>query len=180
MMHQEVVSQSDLLRALTSHNKFTKGTFQSTSSLLAMLALLFVVGGQELPKELWVNRGAELVMWTWQLQTPRRRLLPWKCEKSLDTDRMHGIMAVICPGWVLCRCPLQGLMHVSAALKNKDVAECPLSALSVVPVTAAGCPAVGRAGVLAASSGLKMMSVQSPSLSGLQGAAEHKAFTQFP
>lgn len=70
-------------------------------------------------------------------------------------------------------------MRVSAALKNKDIAQCSLSALSVVPIIPAGCPAVGRAGVLAASSGLKMMSVQSPSLSGLQGAAVHKAFTQF-
>lgn len=43
---------------LTSHGKLTKGPFQF-SSLLAMLALLFVVGGQELPKELWAS-GAEL------------------------------------------------------------------------------------------------------------------------
>lgn len=43
-MHQEVVS-ADLLRALTSHSKFTEGPFQS-SSLFAMLALLFVFGGR--------------------------------------------------------------------------------------------------------------------------------------
>lgn len=44
---------ADLLRALTCHSKLTEGPFQFSSPLLAMLALLFVVGGQELPKELW-------------------------------------------------------------------------------------------------------------------------------
>lgn len=43
-----------------------------------------------------------------------------------------------------------------------------------------GCPMAERGVLLAASSALKTMSVQSPSLSGLQGAAVHKAFTQLP
>lgn len=43
---------ADLLRALTSHSKLTKGPFQFSSPLLAMLPL-FVLGGQELPKEPW-------------------------------------------------------------------------------------------------------------------------------
>lgn len=42
----------DLLRALTSHSKLTKGPFQF-SSFLATLALSFIVGGQELSKGLW-------------------------------------------------------------------------------------------------------------------------------
>lgn len=54
-----------------------------------------------------------------------------------------------------------------------------LSAWRVAPLAPVGCTAAGRGGVLAASSALKTMAVQSPSLSGLQGAAAHKAFTQF-
>jgi len=55
-----------------------------------------------------------------------------------------------------------------------------LSAWRVVPLAPVGCTVAGRGGVLAASSALKTMAVQSPTLSGLQGAAVHKAFTQLP
>lgn len=51
-MHQETVN-ADLLRALTSRSKLTKGLFQFSSPLLSTLALLFVAGELELPKELW-------------------------------------------------------------------------------------------------------------------------------
>jgi len=55
--------------------------------------------------------------------------------------------------------------------------------LEVIPFNPAGhvqCTAAGREGMLAAADALKMMAVQSLSLSGLQGAAVHKAFTEFP
>lgn len=59
--------------------------------------------------------------------------------RNFWTQNMHGIMTVIC----LHRCPLQGQMHVSAALENKDVSQCPLSALSIVPIIP-GCPCGGK------------------------------------
>ena len=43
----------DLLRALTSHSNLTEGPFQFSYPLFDRLALLFVVGGQELSKGLW-------------------------------------------------------------------------------------------------------------------------------
>lgn len=53
VVHQEVVISVDLLLVVTFHSKLAKGPFQFSSSLLAMLALVFAVGGQQLPKELW-------------------------------------------------------------------------------------------------------------------------------
>lgn len=52
-MLQEVVISVDLLVVLTSHSKLAKGLFQFSSSLLALLGLMFALEGQQLPKELW-------------------------------------------------------------------------------------------------------------------------------
>lgn len=55
-----------------------------------------------------------------------------------------------------------------------------LLVLRLVPLAPVGCPGAGRGGARAASAALKTSAVQSPSPSGLVGAAAHKAFTQVP
>lgn len=52
--------------------------------------------------------------------------------------------------------------------------------LRVLPLAPFGCAMVGRGGVLAASSALNTLSVQSLSLSGLQGAVAHKGLHTVP
>lgn len=52
--------------------------------------------------------------------------------------------------------------------------------LRVLPLAPFGCTTVARGGVLAASSALNALSVQSLSLSGLQGAVAHKGLHTVP
>lgn len=84
----------DLLRALSSHGKLTKGLFQF-SSLLAALALLFVFGGQELPKGLWApeqrGRARDVNLVSEDTKEESALLRAW--ESSGLCDRVCGIMA---------------------------------------------------------------------------------------
>lgn len=83
-----------LLSMLTSLSKLSKGPLPF-SSLLATLALLFVVGGRELPKGLWApeQRGIARDVKLASENTKEETVLLKVRENSGHWERAHGIMA---------------------------------------------------------------------------------------